>query len=116
MTRGIRFLLDHQNSDGGWGETIRADVDVAWAGRVRSRPVQTAAALYALLSCSYPVTSREVRRGFEWLLAAATRYGEWHDHQATFTILPGSLYYAHHMYSLTMLPAALSAFLRATDD
>ena len=116
MTRGIRFLLDHQNADGGWGETIRADVDVAWAGRGRSRPVQTAAALYALLSCGYPATSREVRRGFEWLLAAATRDGEWHDHQATFTILPGSLYYAHPMYSLTMLPAALSAFLRATDD
>jgi len=115
MKRGIRFLLDHQNTDGGWGETIRADVDVAWAGRGRSRPAQTAAALYALLSCGYPATSGEIRRGFEWLLAAATRDGEWQDHQATFTILPGSLYYAHPMYSLTMLPAALSAFLRATD-
>ena len=115
LMRGIRFLLDHQNNDGGWGETIRADVDVAWAGRGPSRPVLTAAALYGLLSCGYPATSGEVRRGFEWLLAAATRDGKWQDHQATFTILPGSLYYAHPMYGLTILPAALSAFLRATD-
>jgi len=115
MTRGIRFLLDHQNTDGGWGETIRADVDVAWAGRGRSRPVQTAAALFGLLSCGYPATSEELRRGFEWLLAAATHDGEWQDHQATFTILPGSLYFSHPMYSLTMLPAALSAFLQAAD-
>jgi squalene-hopene/tetraprenyl-beta-curcumene cyclase len=115
MTRGARFLLDHQNVDGGWGETIRADMDVAWAARGQSRPVQTAAALYALLSCGYPASSPEMCRGFEWLLAAATRDGEWQDHQATFTILPGSLYYSHPMYSLTILPAALSAFLQATD-
>ncbi len=116
LARGIKFLLDHQNTDGGWGETIRADVDARWAGRGPSQPGQTAAALLGLLSCGYPATTGEVRRGVEWLLASAIDEGRWQDRQATYTILPGSAYYAHPMYALTILPAALTAYLRAIDS
>jgi squalene-hopene/tetraprenyl-beta-curcumene cyclase len=115
MRRGVRFLLDHQNPDGGWGETVRADVDEAWAGRGASRPGQTAAALFGLLRCGYPVKSGEIQRGYRWLLSSATGEGRWEDHQATFTILPGSSYYAHPLYNLTMLPSALTAFRKAAD-
>jgi hypothetical protein len=52
----------------------------------------------------------------EWLLDAADDDGRWHDHQVTYTVLPRSLYYAHPSYSVTVLPAALSAFLNASSQ
>jgi squalene-hopene/tetraprenyl-beta-curcumene cyclase len=116
MERGVQFLLNHQNQDGGWGETERADTDPAWAGRGPSRPMQTAVSLHSLVRCGYPVSSREVRRGICWLLDAADSRGHWHDHQVTYTVIPGTLYYPHPLYTTTLLPVALSAFLKAHCD
>jgi squalene-hopene/tetraprenyl-beta-curcumene cyclase len=112
MERGVRFLGDHQNLDGGWGETVRADVDESWAGRGPSQPIQTGAAVIGMLACGYPESSVEIRRAVSWLLAARDRDGLWHDEHVGFTILPGELYYSHPMYSKTVPLAALSAFVR----
>src|SRR5699024_3582790 len=46
----VRWVIDHQNDDGGWGEDLRSYVDPAWIGRGESTPSQTAWALLALLA------------------------------------------------------------------
>jgi squalene cyclase len=112
MERGVNFLCGRQNIDGGWGETVRADIEESWAGRGPSRAIQTGAAIVGMLSCGYPAGSLEVRRGVEWLLAARDSDGLWHDDHVGFTILPGELYYSHPMYSKTIPLAALATFVR----
>ncbi len=44
----MRWLEDHQNDDGGWGEDCRSYDDPAWIGRGASTASQTAWALLAL--------------------------------------------------------------------
>ena len=45
-----RWLVGHQNPDGGWGEDLRSYDDPGWAGRGASTASQTAWALLALLA------------------------------------------------------------------
>ena len=48
IRRAVRWLEDHQNADGGWGEDCRSYDDPAWIGRGESTASQTAWALLAL--------------------------------------------------------------------
>ncbi len=47
---GVRWLLEHQNLDGGWGEDLRSYVEPGWAGRGASTASQTAWALIGLIA------------------------------------------------------------------
>ena len=46
---GARWLIEHQNADGGWGEDLRSYVEPGWHGRGTSTASQTAWALIGLL-------------------------------------------------------------------
>ena len=35
---GVRWLVEHQNPDGGWGEDLRSYVEPGWIGEARPRP------------------------------------------------------------------------------
>src|SRR5205085_2182362 len=48
IRRAVRWLEEHQNEDGGWGEDARSYDDPAWIGRGESTASQTAWALLAL--------------------------------------------------------------------
>ena len=50
LQKARRWLLDHQNPDGGWGEDLRSYVDRSWAGKGNSTASQTAWALLALIA------------------------------------------------------------------
>lgn len=113
LGRGVDFLLAHQNPDGGWGESIAADWDPEQAGVGRSRPLQTAAALLGLAAVGYPMSSRTATRAVSFLLDAQSGEGRWCDDQATFTILPRRCYYRHPLYTASIVPLALSVFLKA---
>ncbi|KAH8763110.1 terpenoid cyclases/protein prenyltransferase alpha-alpha toroid [Diaporthe sp. PMI_573] len=65
--RAVRWLLDCQNADGGWGETLLSYADPAKAGRGESTAAQTAWALDSLLRfcpTSYPAC----QHGVMWLI------------------------------------------------
>ncbi|MBA4602829.1 terpene cyclase/mutase family protein [Thermoactinomyces mirandus] len=51
VQKGIRFLLNKQRSDGGWGESCYSDVEQRFVSLSFSTPVQTAWALDALIAC-----------------------------------------------------------------
>jgi len=52
VRRAVRWLEQHQNGDGGWGEDLRSYDEPAWHGRGTSTASQTAWALLALLAPS----------------------------------------------------------------
>ena len=115
IRRAMAFLLSRQNEDGGWGETVAADTDFRLAGVGASTPLHTAHTAGTLIRIGCPPDSPAVRRAMEWLLDAMTPDGRWHDGQATFTVLAGSLYYAYEFQTLITPLSALTDFLRARD-
>ena len=58
----MRWLLDHQNPDGGWGESIASYDDPAKKGTGASTPSQTAWAVMGLIAAGQ-AHSAAVRRG-----------------------------------------------------
>ncbi len=115
LHRGVRFVLWHQNDDGGWGETIRADTDTRYAGVGASTPLHTAFMLSALIACGYPATTLAVRRGMECLLDMMRTEGDWQYHDATFTLHAGSLYFAYGFLNLILPLDALTDYLSARE-
>jgi squalene-hopene/tetraprenyl-beta-curcumene cyclase len=116
MIRAIDFLLTHQNADGGWGETVKADFDIEEAGIGESGPLHTAFVLFNLLACGYPVEAPETRRGYEYLLGTMTSDGRWEDDQAAFTVIPRTLYYRYPLANYVLPLDAMTSYLQACGE
>lgn len=69
--RAVRWLLDCQNADGGWGETLLSYADPAKAGRGESTAAQTAWALDSILRFC-PASDPACQRGVMWLIKNQT--------------------------------------------
>ncbi|HEX9235027.1 MAG TPA: squalene--hopene cyclase [Actinomycetota bacterium] len=107
--RAVRWLQEHQNADGGWGEDLRSYRDPPWIGRGRSTASQTAWALLALLAAgdrSIPA----VERGVGWLLETQRPDGTWDEPWFTGTGFPGDFYINYHLYRLVFPVQALGRF------
>lgn len=96
--RGVRWLKEHQNADGGWGETCGSYDDPALAGQGESTPSQTAWAVLGLLAAG-EADSEEVRAGIEYLIAEQTADGEWEEEPFTGTGFPKVFYLKYHLYA-----------------
>jgi squalene cyclase len=115
MSAGVRFLLRHQNADGGWGETVEADSRPTMAGQGPSTPLQTALVLVGLLRVGVPASSPAVGRGIGWLLDAMSPDGRWQDDQSTFTIASCGWYYPFPFYNYIFPLEALTFLLESVD-
>ncbi len=95
--RRSRWLLDHQNADGGWGESIASYDDPAQKGRGASTPSQTAWALMGLIAAG---RGRQPRRPPRRALAARTpdAAGTWAQQPWTGTGFPEVFYLNYHFY------------------
>jgi squalene cyclase len=113
VNAAVRFLVVHQNADGGWGETTAADTDPRTAGAGDSRPLQTALAVSTLLRCGFPAGHSTVQRGVRYLLDVRTHEGTWEDDQETFTFISGYLYYPYPFLNHILPLNALACFCRA---
>jgi squalene-hopene/tetraprenyl-beta-curcumene cyclase len=82
------WILAHQNSDGGWGESCASYMDPAFRGRVTTTASQTAWALMALLAANDSRYDAGLMRGLSYLVEQQTD-GSWHELEYTGTGFPG---------------------------
>ena len=76
-----------QNSDGGWGETIKSYDDPSLKAIGRSTPSQTAWALLTLFAAG-EVKSTAVEKGIKFLLTGQKEDGSWDEVECTATGFP----------------------------
>ena len=106
----MRWLEDHQNPDGGWGEDARSYRDPKWIGRGASTASQTAWALLALDAAGE--RSLAVRRGVRYLVESQRDDGSWDEPYYTGTGFPGDFYINYHLYRLLFPIMALARCAR----
>jgi squalene-hopene/tetraprenyl-beta-curcumene cyclase len=114
IRRAVRWLEEHQNEDGGWGEDPRSYDDPEWIGRGPSTPSQTAWALLALHAAGE--RSAALERGVAWLVSSQRADGGWDEPQYTGTGFPSDYYINYHLYRLTFPITALSRCLSAREE
>jgi squalene-hopene/tetraprenyl-beta-curcumene cyclase len=102
VRRAVRWLLERQNEDGGWGESCASYVDPSVIGRGRSTASQTAWALLGLLAAGGASRDRlaehAVERGIAYLVGTQEEDGQWQESEFTGTGFPGDFYIKYHLY------------------
>ena len=88
VRKATSWLVEHQNADGGWGETCASYVDPSLRGKGESTASQTAWALVGLLAAG-EAQSDAVRRGVQFLVDAQLADGTWDEPQFTGCGFPG---------------------------
>jgi squalene-hopene/tetraprenyl-beta-curcumene cyclase len=106
ILRAVRWLQQHQNPDGGWGEDARSYRDSSWIGRGVSTASQTAWALLALHAAGE--RSEAVERGMRFLIETQRDEGDWDEPQYTGTGFPGDFYINYHLYRVVFPIMALA--------
>ncbi len=87
--RAAKWIAEHQNEDGGWGESCASYMDDSYRGRGPSTPSQTAWALMALLCVGDERFDRYLLRGLEYLMDNQKENGTWDEPWYTGTGFPG---------------------------
>ncbi|MEE8306665.1 MAG: squalene--hopene cyclase, partial [Gammaproteobacteria bacterium] len=82
------WILAHQNSNGGWGESCASYMDPAFRGRGATTASQTAWALMALLATNDARYDAGILRGLNYLVEQQDE-GTWHELEYTGTGFPG---------------------------
>ncbi|WP_265442567.1 squalene--hopene cyclase [Flexivirga meconopsidis] len=91
-----RWVVAHQNDDGGWGEDLRSYEDPSWVGRGESTPSQTAWSLLALVAAGE--LGEPLARGIDYLTKTQRADGGWDEAMFTGTGFPRDFYIAYHLY------------------
>jgi squalene-hopene/tetraprenyl-beta-curcumene cyclase len=120
VRRAVRWLMDHQNADGGWGESIASYDHPDQKGIGATTPTQTAWAVMGLIAAGQS-GSAAVRRGIGVLLDAQNDAGTWPavvDPSAgtawTGTGFPKVFYLHYHAYQHVFPLMALGQYATAT--
>ncbi|PWY82055.1 lanosterol synthase [Aspergillus heteromorphus CBS 117.55] len=104
---GCRWLLDMQEADGGWGETIESQLVGAYVRAPRSHTVQTAWCCLALMYAGYP-DPEPIKRGLHLIVSRQKPNGEWEQEYAVGGgILTCHIQYCYYIYSFPIRALAM---------
>jgi squalene-hopene/tetraprenyl-beta-curcumene cyclase len=103
------WLKSVQNSDGGWGETIKSYWNESLKAIGKSTVSQTSWAILGLL-CTEERRSESVERGIEFLIKNQNEDGTWDEEEFTGTGFPKVFYLRYHMYRSYFPLLALSRY------
>jgi squalene-hopene/tetraprenyl-beta-curcumene cyclase len=112
VQRAVRWLVRHQNGDGGWGETCESYVSPELAGQGPSIPSQTAWALLSLFAAG-TTAGPTVEAGIDYLLRTQRADGGWDDPFWNGTGFPRVFFLKYHLYPAYFPLWALGVYRRA---
>jgi squalene-hopene/tetraprenyl-beta-curcumene cyclase len=115
IKKAVRWLKSVQNSDGGWGETIKSYADPKLKAIGKSTPSQTAWAVLGLL-CADNGNSESVERGIRFLTQGQKEDGSWDETEFTATGFPRVFYLKYHMYRNYFPLLALGRYRNLTQE
>ena len=115
IRQAVRWLEDHQNEDGGWGETCQSYKEPSLRGRGQSTASQTAWALMGLIAADEAQTLA-AEHGARYLIEtqkeAGDLSGSWWENEFTGTGFPIHFFIKYHMYQHFFPLMALSRYRR----
>ena len=106
---GANWLLAHQHSSGGWGESPDSYEDPALRGCGTPTASQTAWAVMGLIAAG-KANDPAVTRGVQFLLERQRQDGTWFEPEYTGTGFPLVFYLKYHYYSVYFPLMALSLY------
>lgn len=109
VRRAVRWILDHQHADGGWGEAPLSYEDPDLKGQGSSSASQTAWATMGLLAAGQG-DSAAVQAGVRYLLENRGDDGSWEESSWTGTGFPQVFYMKYHLYQHYWPYMALAQF------
>jgi squalene-hopene/tetraprenyl-beta-curcumene cyclase len=113
IRKAASWLESVQNSDGGWGETIKSYWNVSLKAIGKSTVSQTSWAILGLL-CTEKRDSEAVEKGVKFLLEEQNEDGTWDEEEFTGTGFPKVFYLRYHMYRCYFPLLALSKYRNMT--
>ena len=115
IKKAVRWLEDHQNEDGGWGETCQSYKEPSLRGRGQSTASQTAWALMGLIAADEAQTL-VAEHGAQYLIETQKETGDfsgsWWEDEFTGTGFPIHFFIKYHMYQHFFPLMALSRYRR----
>ena len=133
LQQTLHWLRDHQNADGGWGETCDSYIDPSLIGQGESTASQTAWALMSVMALLPPDQVEHdgaVQRGVDYLTSTQLTEdtdpegldhpvwepaGSWREKPYTGTGFPRVFYLRYHLYRHYFPLMALGRFARLTN-
>ncbi|NDV23796.1 squalene--hopene cyclase [Desulfovibrio sp. JC022] len=115
VCKAVEWFENHQNKDGGWGESCLSYNDKNYAGLGDSTASQTSWALLGLMAAGR-VHSKAVSRGVRYLLENQKDDGSWDETLYTGTGFPRVFYLRYHGYSQYFPMWALGVYKRFVAD
>ncbi len=97
IRKAVKWLLEHQNPDGGWGESCDSYANPNLKGKGPSTASQTAWALIGLLATGEE-GNPAVQRGIDYLIETQREGGSWDEPHFTGTGFPRDFLINYHMY------------------
>ncbi len=112
IQKSLQWLKDHQNPDGGWGETCASYKRPELRGKGPSTASQTAWAVMGLIEAG-ETGSRAVRAGIQYLLDQQQPDGSWEELYFTGTGFPKHFFIRYHDYRNCFPLMALGKYRQA---